>query len=123
MIVDLAVSKALDGYSNDDCIQILFDDLVKQTRTNDSDYLTKQLSLLIGVFAFRMYPIRHIDSRESDRLLLKFSQASAALRLIRHEKKQAEEFGEALDAMGIPRDQAYMVLADCKHVLEDQING
>jgi hypothetical protein len=123
MIVDLAVSKALDGYSNDDCIQIIFDDLVQQVKTNDSDYLTKQLSLLIGVFALRMYPIRHIDSRESDRLLLKFSQTSAALRLIRHEKKQAEEFGAALDAMGIPRDKAYMVLADCKHVLEDGISG
>lgn len=121
-MLDAASAQALIGATNEECVQILFDSIPDANKW-DSDRLAKHLSMLIGAWAFKLYPVRDISVQEQDRLLMMFVNRSAGLRLIRKEKKDADEFGEALDSLGIPREKAFTVLVDCKHVLEDEING
>jgi hypothetical protein len=121
--INEAINEALSGASNEDCVKILVEKIPERIKNANSDVFANHLSILISAFAFKIYPIRKIGAVESDRLLLLFSNRSATLRLIRKEKKDAEEFGAALDALGIPKDKAYMALSYCEHVLKEGACG
>lgn len=119
-ILKEAINLALAGKSNDDCVEMLATQLV--SIKDNSDLFTERLSMLIGAFLWQVQPTREFKmSLESDRLLLKFAPLSAALRVIRREKRHADEFAAALDAAGIPRNEAFKLLSDCKYVLRESV--
>jgi hypothetical protein len=59
-----------------------------------------------------------------DRLVSKYCPDKVGIRSeLKQRQDAAVKFGQALDAMGVARSEAYTVLGDCKAVLDNNIEG